>query len=703
MGLFSRLLGRDRGSSKASPSTSSSGSNSRPFDLTSDALHAWDSGDTTAADKLFRQAVVTYRKDKPDGLDYVLGRYGAFLSREGRLDEAFQFLNEAIGLNTDIPAIWGDYLKLLAQRRDVEGMFAAVDLRQAIPSLKSKDRDAETLLHHARAASRSGDHEFAEALALRVMNEAVSRRDKATRWAAAGDVGQILERADRLPEAMKLWGKSFAGGSDDPTTANRLSMNLERARDFQRAADVCRDALERGLPANVEEQLRKRLVRCEAKVDPDKKRTDVAAYSIRYGDDFLKLGFQLRVKPPVKDLEIVADVARCFGTSKKVGTLVDIDLASGQEVRRVEGLPDLDDTWFTETGWGIGIERTARISEGPTDLTFIGPDGQVIHSSSVPDATSEIAAGPDVWYVGCRNGRLYGFDLQGRQRWSWETPGARAYDGDPYFRPCPYYVSSNGAHAVIASMENIYAISANGKTLWHARLPNEHQMQYTYSVPIGDLPDLNKAHRTLGLAPPASLEDMKRAYLSLAKKTHPDLHPDDPRAAARFRDVQAAYEAIRTRISQPAVSITVEIGGMGPTASFIAVAHGGSLVGSSHGRVYLFDTRGHVRQVRALGESQVVGALRPDGNLVAAWCDGVLSFFQGDAVVNVVEVPEHPGRLEAFGDDLILWHGNRIEIIDKLGHPLWVAEFPKRLTGVSAQGRSLVTASGNLTVFQRAD
>jgi hypothetical protein len=66
-----------------------------------------------------------------------------------------------------------------------------------------------------------------------------------------------------------------------------LSMHLERAKDYVAAMAVIREALTRRLPANAEESLRNRLVRCESKTGgrvPSKAaKPDVAAYSIRRG------------------------------------------------------------------------------------------------------------------------------------------------------------------------------------------------------------------------------------------------------------------------------------------------------------------------------------------------------------------------------------------------------------------------------------
>jgi len=54
-------------------------------------------------------------------------------------------------------------------------------------------------------------------------------------------------------------------------------------------------------------------------------------------------------------------------------------------------------------------------------------------------------------------------------------------------------------------------------------------------------------YKTLGLEPGASAAEVKRAYLALARATHPDLAPasDAAQATARFQRVSAAFEALR--------------------------------------------------------------------------------------------------------------------------------------------------------------
>ena len=51
-------------------------------------------------------------------------------------------------------------------------------------------------------------------------------------------------------------------------------------------------------------------------------------------------------------------------------------------------------------------------------------------------------------------------------------------------------------------------------------------------------------YEVLGLQKSASADEIKRAYRQLAKKYHPDLHPGDKEAEAKFKEVNEAYEVL---------------------------------------------------------------------------------------------------------------------------------------------------------------
>ncbi len=51
-------------------------------------------------------------------------------------------------------------------------------------------------------------------------------------------------------------------------------------------------------------------------------------------------------------------------------------------------------------------------------------------------------------------------------------------------------------------------------------------------------------YKILGVSRDASEEEIKKAYRKLAKKYHPDLHPDDPSAEEKFKEISAAFAVL---------------------------------------------------------------------------------------------------------------------------------------------------------------
>ena len=51
-------------------------------------------------------------------------------------------------------------------------------------------------------------------------------------------------------------------------------------------------------------------------------------------------------------------------------------------------------------------------------------------------------------------------------------------------------------------------------------------------------------YEVMGVPKNATEEEIKKAYRKLAKQYHPDLHPGDKEAEAKFKELNEAYEVL---------------------------------------------------------------------------------------------------------------------------------------------------------------
>ncbi len=78
-------------------------------------------------------------------------------------------------------------------------------------------------------------------------------------------------------------------------------------------------------------------------------------------------------------------------------------------------------------------------------------------------------------------------------------------------------------------------------------------------------------YKVLGVQPGATQEEISKAYKKLAKKYHPDLHPGDKNAEQRMREINDAYNLLRSGKGSSSSSSSDYSQGYGYTNAFDAV------------------------------------------------------------------------------------------------------------------------------------
>jgi DnaJ domain/PQQ enzyme repeat len=449
--------------------------------------------------------------------------------------------------------------------------------------------------------------------------------------------------------------------------------------------------------------VRRRLAPVAGRAGWESQRQEAAApYQVVVGAERCAERF-VRVRRPMFDRVFVRGdyLVALPRRGTKTATAVAFELVSGREVE-LAALPVAD-------GQQMRLDYlSSPVGRGPSQLWLVaGQSTDPWRTMELPDAICGVVEAPFGWYVGCRDGFLYALDRDGDQRWRWQTPGAAvvrsAGPGQAYFRPCPYRLASNGRSALVGWWGNLWSVSPDGQTEWQLHL---EQIEHPQGIQIR-LPTLEVAAQT-------ALGEIKQAYREAVKRTHPDLHPDDPTAAARFRQVQEAYESATSRSVGGGRS-----GRVGAiryclppllTVSFLDGADSDWLVGSSGGTLYRLSSRGRLVARVRLG-SGAVFPIRDCTQTVVAICSYPIAgrsqpnlwFVDAPAPVRLCDPYPWPDHLRgSYGSYLLAQrpHGRTLGLIDESGALAVQLRCPRPIRSVCAAEGALVVAAGALICLE---
>ena len=356
------------------------------------------------------------------------------------------------------------------------------------------------------------------------------------------------------------------------------------------------------------------------------------------------------------------------------------------------------------------------MGRGPSLLRLFAPgSGELVRTLELPDAVSGVAEEPFGWYVGCRDGFLYALDCSGDLVWRWQTPGASAFrsggPGQVYFRPCPYRLATNGGSALVSWWGSVWSVGPDGATEWGLRLQDLSDRHVTE---IRLRSHNQAAAAALGVQARASLAEIKRAYREAAKQAHPDLHPDDATAAARFRSLQEAYESLTGR-----GGVTGNGGEAGAirfhfpsaaTVSSLDAVETDWLVGSGDGTVFRLSNQGRLL-ARARVATGAIFPIHDCSQAVAAFCTYPVSFCSRpnlwfvDAPAPVRLPDQYPWPdhlLGSYGNYLLAHrpHGRHLGLIDESGRLAVQLRCSRAITSVCVADGALVLAAGALICLE---
>ena len=267
--------------------------------------------------------------------------------------------------------------------------------------------------------------------------------------------------------------------------------------------------------------------------------------------------------------------------------------------------------------WPAKITQRARARPFGRELLVLAPDGTVLRLLTMEGALAQLLAAGPLMLVAAVGGTLHAFDADGRLRWRHPVPG---WPATPEPR---VWSDEDGARIWVAEAGGISELDGSGALRWSADLPASLAPD-----PVSQA-RRRQAAELLGVAIDASARQLRRAFHRRAKETHPDHHPDEPRAAERFRAVAGAYRALR----EASPGGNPHESGLLRVSDAVAAGQEGVWVGTSSGSWHRFDGRGReVEQGQLRRGGPAVLAVDSAGQLVAAGCEGELEMGDGRLV-----------------------------------------------------------------------
>ncbi len=350
-------------------------------------------------------------------------------------------------------------------------------------------------------------------------------------------------------------------------------------------------------------------------------------YVIKRGADQFECIEALRVRPAPKLCGQVGYRLRCFSNAGRRMVFTDIDTATHVLENRIEHPLTVHRVWFQANGYALGYTKSMRVGN-PTEWFFFDPKGGLVNRLTLPDAASDVAQIPGTWYIGCRDGTLYAFDLIGKQIWSkrlarlsHEGLSGRAWDSGA--SPSPI-VAADASRVVLSHEDQFWLLDQFGNKHWELRLPHRRESWQTIVVP-NEVPTFDSLSQRLAIqgtanGGAASVGFIRRALRDLRAST---AEPRVRKEVEIFGNHRSLEEDLK---KGPWARVRLEAGGGASSESItrVAVSEGIITVGTTDGALYLFDHEATLLKMFMVGNGPVSMVLMDRQELKATHCAGIL-------------------------------------------------------------------------------
>ena len=410
--------------------------------------------------------------------------------------------------------------------------------------------------------------------------------------------------------------------------------------------------------------------------------------SINKGTGLLDLAEQIRISPAPKLGGAAGPHLRFLSAARNQSTITDLEVGSLSPLRRVTGLPLMHRMWFEPEGHSLGYTKKRKLGS-PSELYFLDAEGRVSARGILPDAASEVASAPGCWYVGCRDGALYAFSLEGRRLWRHAIPFERRSYGlaSPMLElfTAPYlFVGSGAGSVIVAEGRRLYAIDPLGRRLWSSSVPHYENRAGAHRGP-GALPTREQTLETLGLSESDTDLDVRTGYLRLSLDT--GLHAGFLKQVELY-DVPDIDLPEREDPEEGNVELVID-SHYGPAdCRAMACAATFFCVGTQNGTAHVFDGNASLMQSFQVGDAPVSQVVADGEGLRAAYAGGRLTLLRRGRVTGSVTLPEYFAELMVCGDYILVWRWQSAWLVNETGRVVWAATAERRITSaINARGR----------------